>query len=112
LGAADAAPACRVVRLITVDPSRGYPPSIRRLLTVELQFGAQSIAVRDRSALPRAGSSRAVAQSLPDDGTGMNSVGNSARPGPLVHVSTLDDALAAFNPTELIKGKTIIRVRP
>ncbi len=27
-------------------------------------------------------------------------------------VSTLDDAVAAFNPTERIKGKTIIRVRP
>ncbi|HEY3212818.1 MAG TPA: molecular chaperone GroES, partial [Actinomycetota bacterium] len=24
----------------------------------------------------------------------------------------LDDAVAAFNPTERIKGKTIIRVRP
>src|SRR5512138_1315047 len=28
------------------------------------------------------------------------------------HVSTLDDAVAAFNPTKRIKGKTIIRVRP
>jgi NADPH:quinone reductase-like Zn-dependent oxidoreductase len=28
------------------------------------------------------------------------------------NVSTLDDAVAAFNPTEQIKGKTIIRVRP
>jgi NADPH:quinone reductase-like Zn-dependent oxidoreductase len=27
-------------------------------------------------------------------------------------VSTLDDAVAAFNPTERRKGKTIIRVRP
>jgi NADPH:quinone reductase-like Zn-dependent oxidoreductase len=27
-------------------------------------------------------------------------------------VATLDDAIAAFNPTERIKGKTIIRVRP
>jgi len=27
-------------------------------------------------------------------------------------VSTLDDAVAAFNPTARIKGKTIIRVRP
>ena len=27
-------------------------------------------------------------------------------------VSTLDDAVAAFNPTERIEGKTIIRVRP
>jgi NADPH:quinone reductase-like Zn-dependent oxidoreductase len=27
-------------------------------------------------------------------------------------LSTLDDAVAAFNPTERIKGKTIIRVRP
>ena len=27
------------------------------------------------------------------------------------NVSTLDDAVAAFNPTERIKGKTIIRVR-
>ncbi|MDQ3946070.1 MAG: molecular chaperone GroES, partial [Actinomycetota bacterium] len=25
---------------------------------------------------------------------------------------TLDDAVTAFNPTERIKGKTIIRVRP
>jgi NADPH:quinone reductase-like Zn-dependent oxidoreductase len=28
------------------------------------------------------------------------------------NVSTLDDAVAAFNPTERPKGKTIIRVRP
>jgi NADPH:quinone reductase-like Zn-dependent oxidoreductase len=28
------------------------------------------------------------------------------------NVTTLDDAVAAFNPTERIKGKTIIRVRP
>jgi hypothetical protein len=27
-------------------------------------------------------------------------------------VVTLDDAVAAFNPTEKVKGKTIIRVRP
>jgi hypothetical protein len=27
-------------------------------------------------------------------------------------VSTLDEAVAAFNPTERIKGKTVIRVRP
>jgi NADPH:quinone reductase-like Zn-dependent oxidoreductase len=27
-------------------------------------------------------------------------------------VSTLDDAVAAFNPTERRQGKTIIRVRP
>jgi NADPH:quinone reductase-like Zn-dependent oxidoreductase len=27
-------------------------------------------------------------------------------------VSTLDDAVAAFNPTKRITGKTIIRVRP
>ena len=27
-------------------------------------------------------------------------------------VATLDDAVAAFNPTERIKGKTIIRVHP
>jgi NADPH:quinone reductase-like Zn-dependent oxidoreductase len=28
------------------------------------------------------------------------------------NIATLDDAVAAFNPTERIKGKTIIRVRP
>ena len=28
------------------------------------------------------------------------------------NVSTLDDAVAAFNPTERINGKTIIRVHP
>jgi NADPH:quinone reductase-like Zn-dependent oxidoreductase len=28
------------------------------------------------------------------------------------NVSILDDAVAAFNPTERVKGKTIIRVRP
>lgn len=27
-------------------------------------------------------------------------------------VSTLEDAVAAFNPTERISGKTVIRVRP
>jgi hypothetical protein len=28
------------------------------------------------------------------------------------NVSTLDDAVAALNPTERRKGKTVIRVRP
>jgi NADPH:quinone reductase-like Zn-dependent oxidoreductase len=28
------------------------------------------------------------------------------------NVAPLDDAVAAFNPTERVKGKTIIRVRP
>ena len=28
------------------------------------------------------------------------------------NVAALDNAVAAFNPTERIKGKTIIRVRP
>jgi NADPH:quinone reductase-like Zn-dependent oxidoreductase len=28
------------------------------------------------------------------------------------NVATLDDAVAAFNPTERIRGKTIIRIRP
>jgi hypothetical protein len=28
------------------------------------------------------------------------------------NISTLDNAVAAFNPTTRIKGKTIIRVRP
>jgi hypothetical protein len=28
------------------------------------------------------------------------------------NISTLDDAVAALNPTERIKGKTIIRARP
>jgi NADPH:quinone reductase-like Zn-dependent oxidoreductase len=28
------------------------------------------------------------------------------------NIATLDDAVAAFNPTERAKGKTIIRVRP
>ncbi len=28
------------------------------------------------------------------------------------HVATLDDALAALDPTERLKGKTVIRVRP
>jgi hypothetical protein len=27
-------------------------------------------------------------------------------------IATLDDAVAAFNPTKRISGKTIIRVRP
>jgi len=27
-------------------------------------------------------------------------------------IATLDEAVAAFNPTERINGKTIIRVRP
>jgi NADPH:quinone reductase-like Zn-dependent oxidoreductase len=30
----------------------------------------------------------------------------------LGNIATLDDAVAAFNPTERAKGKTIIRVRP
>ena len=32
--------------------------------------------------------------------------------GDLIGVAALDDAVAAFNPTERTKGKTIIRVRP
>ena len=28
------------------------------------------------------------------------------------NIATLDDAVAAFNPTERISGKTVIRVRP
>jgi hypothetical protein len=28
------------------------------------------------------------------------------------NIATLDDAVAAFNPTERISGQTIIRVRP
>jgi hypothetical protein len=28
------------------------------------------------------------------------------------NVAPLDDAVAAFNPTDRVKGKTIIRVRP
>jgi NADPH:quinone reductase-like Zn-dependent oxidoreductase len=28
------------------------------------------------------------------------------------NIATLDDAVAAFNPTDRISGKTIIRVRP
>ena len=28
------------------------------------------------------------------------------------HVATLDDAVAALNPTERLNGKTIIRIRP
>jgi hypothetical protein len=28
------------------------------------------------------------------------------------NVATLDDAVAAFNPAERVKGKTVIRVRP
>jgi hypothetical protein len=27
-------------------------------------------------------------------------------------IATLDDAVAAFNPTERVNGKTIIRIRP
>jgi NADPH:quinone reductase-like Zn-dependent oxidoreductase len=30
----------------------------------------------------------------------------------IASVSTLDDAVAALNPTKRIKGKTIVRVRP
>jgi NADPH:quinone reductase-like Zn-dependent oxidoreductase len=37
------------------------------------------------------------------DGRVRTNIGNAA---------ALDDAVAAFNPTERIKGKTIIRVRP
>jgi hypothetical protein len=37
------------------------------------------------------------------DGRARTNIGN---------VAALDDAVAAFNPTQRIKGKTIIRVRP
>jgi NADPH:quinone reductase-like Zn-dependent oxidoreductase len=50
------------------------------------------------------------------DRTQLNEIVRRVRDGRLRtnvgNVSTLDDAVAAFNPTERIKGKTIIRVRP
>ena len=67
------------------------------------------------------------AEERPDDGLTLDFVveANRAQLGEVVrrvrdgrvrtnigNVSTLDDAVAAFNPTERIKGKTIIRVRP
>jgi hypothetical protein len=49
-------------------------------------------------------------------GNGRGEAGGAARDGRLRtnigNVAALDDAVAAFNPTERIKGKTIIRVRP
>ena len=32
--------------------------------------------------------------------------------GNIGNVATLDDAVAAFNPTDRVTGKTIIRIRP
>jgi NADPH:quinone reductase-like Zn-dependent oxidoreductase len=54
------------------------------------------VVVPDRAQL------REIAQRV-RDGRARTNIGN---------VATLDDAVAAFNPTERIKGKTIIRVRP
>ena len=46
----------------------------------------------------------------------LNEIVQRARDGRLRtnigNIATLDDAVAAFNPTERRKGKTIIRVRP
>jgi hypothetical protein len=36
----------------------------------------------------------------------------TAAPGDGGNIATLDDAVAAFNPTKRVSGKTIIRVRP
>ena len=53
---------------------------------------------------------------LPGPASLENSAGGRVRDGRLRtnigNVSTLDEAVAAFNPTKRIKGKTIIRVRP
>jgi NADPH:quinone reductase-like Zn-dependent oxidoreductase len=53
---------------------------------------------------------------LPDRGQLMSEIIQRVRDGRLRtnigNVSTLDDAVAAFNPTKRINGKAIIRVRP
>jgi NADPH:quinone reductase-like Zn-dependent oxidoreductase len=68
------------------------PPEARPADGLAIDFAVES----DRSQL------REIAQRV-RDGRLRTNVGN---------VSTLDDAVAAFNPTERITGKTIIRVRP
>jgi hypothetical protein len=55
-------------------------------------------------------------EARPVDGLAVDFVVQRVRDGRLRtnigNVATLDGAVAAFNPTERIKGKTIIRVRP
>ena len=99
---------------------------------VDLVFDVIGGAIGKRSAgLIRAGGTLVSIvgppESRPDDGLAVDFVVESDRAqlGEIVQrvrdgrlrtnigiISTLDDAAAAFNPTERIKGKTIIRVRP
>jgi len=99
---------------------------------VDLVFDVIGGAIGKRSAgLIRAGGTLVSIvgppESRPDDGLAVDFVVESDRAqlGEIVQrvrdgrlrtnigiISTLDDAVAAFNPTERIKGKTIIRVRP
>jgi NADPH:quinone reductase-like Zn-dependent oxidoreductase len=64
----------------------------------------------------RPGDGRAVDFVVVPDRAQLSEVVRRVRDGRLRtiigNVSTLDEAVAAFNPTERIKGKTIIRVRP
>ena len=68
------------------------PPEARPADGLAIDF----VVVPDRAQLG------AIAQRV-RDGRVRTNIGN---------VATLDEAVAAFNPTERIKGKTIIRVRP
>jgi NADPH:quinone reductase-like Zn-dependent oxidoreductase len=68
--------------------------------------------------LPEASPAHGLAVDFVDesDRAQLNAIVQRVRDGRLRtnigNVSTLDDAVAAFNPTTRIKGKTIIRVRP
>jgi hypothetical protein len=68
------------------------PPEARPADGLAIDF----VAVSDRTQLGE------IAQRL-RDGRVRTNIGQ---------VATLDDAVAAFNPTERIQGKTVIRVRP
>jgi NADPH:quinone reductase-like Zn-dependent oxidoreductase len=87
-----------------------------------LDFGAKEFVDLDKDALEDVGEIDLVFDVIGGD-IGKRSAGLIRAGGTLVsvvgpieanigNVSTLDDAVAAFNPTERRKGKTIIRVRP
>jgi NADPH:quinone reductase-like Zn-dependent oxidoreductase len=98
---------------------------------VDLVFDVIGGDIQKRSALIRAGGTLVTiagpTEARPADGSAIDFVlvSDRAQLGEIVqrvrdgrlrtnigNVSTLDDAVAAFNPTERISGKTIIRVRP
>lgn len=91
---------------VAIDPAR--PPSGRQSILAHGAAGAPSEA--------RPVDGLAVDFVVESDRAQLSEIVQRVRDGQLRTnigtVSTLDDAVAAFNPTERINGKTIIRIRP